>query len=643
MLNSDTAVAPAVLLKAMGDSLQHRGPDGEGQWFDPATGLGFCHRRLAIQDVSEYGRQPMTSASGRYLIVYNGEVYNFMELHEELSNAGIRFRGHSDTEVMLACFDRWGVRESIERFEGMFAFALYDRHDNILYLARDRMGEKPLYYGWHGHQTLLFGSELKALRCHPHFDDTIDRTALALLLRNNYITAPHSIYSSVKKLEPGCLLSVRMDGTQRTPEIQRYWSLQDALLQPALEDDRDDVRQELEALFERSVRQQMIADVPLGAFLSGGVDSSAVVAIMQSVAARPVRTFSIGFHEPAYNEAGYAAAVARHLGTEHTELYVHADDGRDVIASLPEIYDEPFADSSQIPTWLVCRLAREHVTVSLSGDGGDELFCGYDRYFSCMRAWKRMHRQGVRTALEKLLLGTVPAGLLAPLARLLVPGQRGISMEHVRDKLLARKDLLNCSTLSDYYQQRIAYWRDPRQIVTGLDNHRQWSRELPPLPTADYRQLMLLDAMTYLPDDILVKVDRAAMANSLETRVPLLNHKLVEYAARIPVNYLTDGITGKQVLREILYRHVPRSLIERPKKGFAVPLAEWLRGPLREWSGDLLNRELLMAQGYLDAGVVQRVWQEHVKGMADHSFHLWGILCFQAWLEYNARSQRALH
>jgi asparagine synthase (glutamine-hydrolysing) len=642
LLKNDLPVTPAELLQAMGDRLRHRGPDGEGQWFDQGTGLGLCHRRLAIQDVSTCGAQPMTSASGRYLIVFNGEVYNFMELREALPDKTVTFQGHSDTEVMLACFDRWGVRAAIERFEGMFAFALFDRQENTLYLARDRMGEKPLYYGWHRQQTLIFGSELKALRCHPHFDDTIDRDALALLLRHNYIPAPHSIYRSVQKLQPGCLLSVRLDEAQPAPVIERYWSLPDICMRPVHEASREDTRSELESLFERSVRQQMIADVPLGAFLSGGVDSSAVVAMMQSVSSQPVKTFSIGFHEPEYNEAAHAAAVARHLGADHTELYVHADDGRDVITSLPEIYDEPFADSSQIPTWLVSRLAREHVTVALSGDGGDELFCGYDRYFDYVRGWRRQQTSGIPRVLERMLLRGIPHTVLAPLAKFLVTGQHGLSTAHVREKLLARSGLLAADTLESYYKCRISYWHDPERIVIGAgeaDARPAMAR----LPSDDYRKLMLLDSLSYLPDDILVKVDRAAMANSLETRIPLLNHKLVEFAAQMPVGYLTDGVTGKHILRDILYRHVPKALIERPKMGFAVPVAEWLRGPLREWSGDLLNSERLVAQGYLDAGIINRVWREHVDGHADHSFRLWGVLSFQAWLDHNMQEAGSVH
>ena len=628
-------IAPSAMLQVMGERIRHRGPDGEGQWFDPGTGLGLCHRRLAIQDVSASGAQPMNSASGRYLIVFNGEIYNFMELREALADRAVTFRGHSDTEVMLACFDCWGVRAAIDRFEGMFAFALFDRQDNTLYLVRDRMGEKPLYYGWHRQQTLLFGSELKALRCHPHFDDSIDRDALALLLRHNYIPAPYSIYSAVKKLEPGCLLSVRLDEAQPSPVIERYWSLTDACLQAPGRDSREDTRQQLESLLERSVRQQMIADVPLGAFLSGGVDSSAVVALMQSVSTQPVKTFSIGFHEDKYNEANYAAAVAKHLGTDHTELYVRADDSRDVITSLPEIYDEPFADSSQIPTWLVCRLAREHVTVALSGDGGDELFCGYDRYFSSVRGWRQQQSGGLSRALQRLLLRTVPHAVLAPFAQRLLAGQGELSLADLHDKLATRSGLLEARNLSEYYMRSISYWPVPERLVRGASTTHGFACGGSTLIDDDYRQLMLLDALCYLPDDILVKVDRAAMANSLETRIPLLNHKLVEFAARIPLEYMTDGVTGKHILRDILYRHVPKALIERPKMGFAVPVAEWLRGPLRDWSGDLLNHERLVAQGYLDADIISRVWREHVGGQADHSFRLWGVLCFQAWLDHS--------
>lgn len=624
--------SPSDLLRRMNDTLVHRGPDGEGQWFDESSGLGLCHRRLSIQDISSSGAQPMLSASGRFVIVFNGEIYNFKQLRADLPQDNV-YRGHSDTEIMLACFERWGVRAALERFEGMFAFALHDREQNTLYLARDRMGEKPLYYGWHRHGTLLFGSELKALRCHPHFDDTIDRDALALLLRHNYIPAPHSIYLSTHKLPPACLLVLKLDTAHPAPAIEHYWSVSDVCLRPPVATSRHEASQQLESLLLQSVRQQMIADVPLGAFLSGGVDSSTVVALMQKASVQPVRTFSIGFHESRYNEAGYAAAVARHLGTDHTELYLHADESRDVIALLPEMYDEPFADSSQIPTWLVCRLARSQVTVALSGDGGDELFCGYDRYFRYAREWQQQQNTAMRTALQRRLLSLLPGSLTATAVKYLVPGQSGLSFAHIREKLATRAGLLAARDPQEFYTRHISYWHDPSQIVLGTtgDPPQAFTHAL---PENVYRQMMCLDLQSYLPDDILVKVDRAAMANSLETRIPLLNHRVVEYAASLPVDYLTDGVAGKRILRDILYRHVPEPLIERPKCGFAVPVAEWLRGALHDWAGDLLNHDRIRAQGYLAAPVIDRLWQEHQRGQADHSFRLWGVLSFQAWLDH---------
>jgi len=631
--------APLECLQKMGDTIRHRGPDADGIWFEAGRGLGFSHRRLAIQDISPLGSQPMQSASGRYTIVFNGEIYNFIELRSELAKRGHVFRGGSDTEVMLAAFEAYGLQSAVTRFEGMFAFALFDAERNLLHLVRDRLGEKPLYYGWNRNNTFLFGSELKALRCHPDFDDSIDRNAIGTLLKHNYIPAPRSIYRSTKKLEAAGMLTLDLHGRQTGCRLEKYWNLQECYSQDIDTRDRSTLVDALEQQLNRSIRQQMISDVPLGAFLSGGIDSSTVVALMQAQSSVPVNTFTIGFEEDEFNEAGYAGRIAAHLGTRHTELYVSAADSLNVIPQLPRIYDEPFADSSQIPTYLVCKLARQNVTVSLSGDGGDELFCGYQRYFDYVRGWQANRRAGMAQRIRHAAAVNVPGSLLAAVIKGLVPSQRNNSVSFLKEKLARQLGLENSATLQVYYASRISYWQDTSGVVHGADDASTLLNTLDVAAcTADeFRQLMLLDSLTYLPDDILVKVDRAAMACSLETRIPFLNHRIVELAARIPSSLHADGNHGKLLLKEILYRYVPRTLLERPKKGFAVPVKYWLRTSLRDWAGDLLNHDRLVAQGYFDAGQVARKWREHLDGRVDHSFQLWGILCFQAWLE-NANS-----
>ena len=628
--------APEDRLRIMADSLRHRGPDADGVWFSQAAGVGLAHRRLSIQDISPSGAQPMVSDSGRYVIAFNGEIYNFTELRDEFVNSGHRFRGHSDTEVMLACFEQWGVPASLEKFEGMFAFALFDAGERMLYLARDRLGEKPLYYGWNRYNTLLFGSELKALRQHPDFDDTIDRNAIALLLKYNYIPAPHSIYRSIRKLEPGCYLSVSLATENAGADIHRYWEAPVFFGRVDESASREEYTTQLESLLKRSIRQQMISDVPLGAFLSGGVDSSAVVALMQSQTSRPVKTFCIGFNEKQYNEAVYAKNVAAHLGTDHTELYIDADDSLGVIPSIPTIYDEPFADSSQIPTFLISKLARQDVTVSLSGDGGDELFCGYERYFEYMRAWQsRGQSPSLFGRLQAAALETVPRGLMAPAIKLLSRSQRNYSLSYISEKIERHNGIAHSRNLQEFYERSLRYWYRADEVVLGANDVGTVLRDYPVSGTCEdgYRQLMLLDILSYLPDDILVKVDRAAMANSLETRVPFLNHRIVEFAATVPAAMQTDGVTGKHMLRDILYRYVPQSLIERPKQGFAVPLPAWLRSQLKDWAATLLDAGRLRDEGFFDERAVSKKWHEHLTGHADHSFHLWGVLVFQAWLE----------
>lgn len=617
---------------AMSSALRHRGPDAEGFWRDPETHLSLIHRRLAIQDLSPLGAQPMESASGRYVVAFNGEIYNFLDLKSELEKGGLAFRGHSDTEVMLGAFERWGVEASLTRFAGMFAFAVVDRETSRLYLARDRMGEKPLYVGWQG-QTLLFGSELKALACHPDWVGAIDEQALPLYLRHNFIPAPHTIYRGIRKLEPASYLVFDLAGLMpgELPEPVRYWRAEDhfednLIWTPETAADR------LEELLGEVVNEQMISDVPLGAFLSGGIDSSTVVALMQKHATRPVKTFSIGFDEEGYNEAIHAAAVARHLKTDHTELYVKPQDALDLIPRMPAVYDEPFADSSQLPTYLVSRMTREHVTVALSGDGGDELFCGYTRYFHMLRQWQS--RASAKARLRSAA-AALPPSLVAPMIRALVPGQRHRSLAGVRYRLEEERVRGATASLSEFYRQQVSLVARPEALLRQSgEPEYSLSTPLPDqIPEATLKTLVWRDLNWYLPDDILVKVDRAAMANSLETRVPMLDHRVVEFALGLPTALNVSGGQGKQVLRDVLHRHVPRQLVERPKQGFAVPVASWLRGDLRDWAEALLAPDRLRDQGYWQADRVRWLWQEHLAGREDFSSQLWGVLMFQAWLE----------
>jgi asparagine synthase (glutamine-hydrolysing) len=622
--------------------LQHRGPDALGKWVEEHNMLALGHRRLAIQDVSDAGAQPMASRSGRYRIVYNGEVYNFRELQTDLMQSGYQFRGHSDTEVILAAIEQWGLREAVTRFVGMFAFALWDGAERQLNLVRDRIGEKPLYYGM-GDRAFLFGSELKALKACPGWRPEIDRQALTLLMRYNYVPTPYSIYEGIKKLPPGSIVTIKQDGDAiAVGEPERYWSIADRWDQcraEAVVKEPGAAEDELDRLLHQSVQNQMIADVPLGAFLSGGVDSSLVVAIMQHIAEQPVKTFTIGFHEPGYDEAPYAKAVARHLGTDHTELYLNADEARDVIPQLPEIYDEPFSDSSQIPTYLVSRLAREHVTVSLSGDGGDELFGGYNRYVWGRRIWRNIGwmpasaRRYLAHGLKSLSPGAWDRGV-APFNALLPQSKR---QQRFGDKLHKLADVLAVGAPSEMYRMLISHWKHPEQlVVNGIEPPTSLSGDTGEYGLGDLTERMMLwDMQAYLPDDILVKLDRAAMSVSLETRVPMLDHRLIEFAMGLPLDMKIHGGQGKRLLRQVLYRYVPPELIERPKMGFGIPIDSWLRGPLKEWAGDLLQPDRLKREGYLQPELVQHYLEEHIQGKRNWSYYLWDVLMFQAWLEQN--------
>ena len=632
-------------LATMTDAIRQRGPDADGHWLDANNGVGLGHRRLAILDLTPAGAQPMLSHCGRYVIAFNGEVYNFLALREELEQTGVApaWRGHSDTEVMLAAIAAWGLEAALKKFVGMFAFALWDRETRTLSLARDRLGEKPLYYGWQG-DTFLFGSELKALKAHPAFRAEIDRDALTLFLRHNAIPAPYSIYQGIYKLPPGsywqCALTPSPSPACGRGEIKTYWSARSVVetgQRNPFQGSEGEAVAELERMLGQAVDGQMVADVPLGAFLSGGIDSSAVVALMQAHSARPVKTFTIGFNEAGYNEAEHAHAVARHLRTEHTDLYVAPRDAMDVIPHLAEIYDEPFADSSQIPTFLVSRLARSHVTVSLSGDGGDELFGGYNRYFWARNLWRKLGWMPcpLRAALAGVLTALPPVAWNAAFQKLgrWLPAR--LRYASPGDKLHKAAEILAVRSPEEIYLGLVSHWKNPAQLVPGSVEPLTLLTDLgqqADLPNFEHR-MMYLDMVTYLPDDILAKVDRAAMAVSLETRVPLLDHRVVEFAWTLPLDMKIRHGQGKWLLRQVLYRHVPQSLMERPKMGFGVPIDHWLRGPLKPWAEALIEPGRLTREGVFDPAPIQRKWAEHQSGSRNWSYYLWDVLMFQSWLE----------
>lgn len=623
------------IIDAMTDTLVHRGPDDRGTWIDEAAAMALGHRRLAIIDLSAEGHQPMTSANGRFVLVYNGEVYNFAAIRRQIAAEGVDypFRGNSDTEVILAAIQVFGLKEGVRRFNGMFAFALWDREKRKLHLVRDRLGIKPLYYG-RAAEALVFGSELKALRAHPRFSSSIDRRGLADLLRFNSIPAPRTIYADVQKLPPATIATFA--SPDQPPTLSTYWSAADVAqrgIAEPLDISPDEAVDQLEETLRQAVETRMVADVPLGAFLSGGIDSSTVVALMQDRSPRPIKTFSIGFERDDYNEAIDAAAVAEHLGTDHHEWYITADDALSVIPDLPQFYDEPFADSSQIPTFLVSKLARKTVTVALSGDGGDELFAGYNRHIWAPRIWRLTEYlpAPARAALARILGAATPSRVdrIYGFLEERLPGTMKVRLP--AEKLQKLAAVIACGNRGAIYGYLRSDWQDPADLVLGLDD----SPAPPlPLPEASFsEQMMLADLLGYLPTDILTKVDRASMALSLEARVPLLDHNVVELAWRLPMDLkIRDGVT-KWALRQVLYRYVPRELIERPKMGFGVPIDEWLRGPLRPWAEELLDKNRLRQQGYLDPNPIHELWAEHLQGRANHQHKLWNILAFQAWLE----------
>lgn len=614
------------LVRRMATALRHRGPDSGADWVDPEQGIALAHRRLAILDLSDDGAQPMVSSCGRWVMVFNGEVYNFKDLRKELEGEGARFRGSSDSEVILELMARRGVEQAVQKFVGMFAIALWDRKQRRLALVRDRLGIKPLY--WTKQQgRVAFGSELSALRSMPRLSFEIDPNALATFFRHNYIGAPQSIYRGVYKLGPG---EIAWFEEGREPSIGRYW---DARVK-ALEGQRSpfsgseqQALEQFEELARDAVGLRMVADVPLGAFLSGGIDSSAVVALMQEQSSRPIKTFTIGFEQDRFDESSHARAVAAHLKTEHTELVVSDREAQEVIPLLPRMFDEPFSDSSQIPTFLVSRLARQHVTVSLSGDGGDELFGGYTRFHMTEKLVKRFGRipsflrRGIASGMQ-LLPSAVWNGL-----------GRAVGRPRAGDRAQRLAELLSFRDAQEFYRELVSHWKQPEQLVPGAIEAP--SPLLDPSLRADFKdeleRMMYLDSVTYLPGDILTKVDRASMAVSLEARVPLLDHRLYEFAWTLPRNVRVGDAPGKRLLRKLLARRVPSELFERPKKGFGVPLGEWLLGPLRDWAEDLLSEQALGESGLLAAAPIRQAWQEHVDGSRERHYYLWDVLMFQSW------------
>ncbi len=644
-------------VESMRDAMLHRGPDDGGLWMDRQSGVALAHRRLSILDLSPEGHQPMLSRSqnGRFVIVFNGEIYNFLGLRKELQGKRYEFRGGSDTEVMLAAFEEWGIKGALERFVGMFAFAVWDQKERTLTLARDRIGEKPLYYGWNN-DAFFFASELKAIQAHPLVRSEINRDALALFMRHNYIPAPWSIYKGIYKLWPGSFLELSYSmltggGNNFSPwpesddavHPQRYWSAreicEEATREPFVGSDSDAI-EGLDSLMREAVRWQMVADVPLGAFLSGGVDSSAIVALMQAQSSVPIRTFSIGFYEGEYNEAHHAKEVAKHLGTAHTELYATPKDAIDVIPLLPSLYDEPFSDSSQIPTCLVSRLARSHVTVSLSGDGGDELLGGYQRFLWANKIWKSIGwMPAAMRKLSAFFLHVPKETHWDRLFYLLTGPDGGSLFRRAGHKVYRLAEVLDAKDRGDLYQKLLSHWENPTRVVRDslepqvvMTDRRQWPKGL-----GYIRTMMFLDLMSYLPDDIMVKVDRASMGVSLESRAPFLDHRVVEYIWKLPIHMKIRKGETKWVLRQLLYKYVPKELIDRPKMGFGVPIDSWLRGSLRDWAEDLLSEKRLKEEGFFDPVAIRQKWTGHLSEKSNYAYYLWDVLMFQSWLASQKR------
>ena len=627
-------------------SLVHRGPDDSGIWINKDNTLALGHRRLTIIDLSKAGHQPMQSSCGTFVMSFNGEIYNHRELRRELNSqyTSIRWKGTSDTETILEGFSHWGINKTVEKMVGMFALAVWDNSKEKLYLTRDRIGEKPLYFGW-SQGKFIFGSELKAIKNSPGFRQEIDRDSLCLFLRHCYVPSPRSIYKDIYKLQPGYILDLSLKDTLNAPKqgyllenlnLRQYWSYKDKVeegLGNLIKEEKESLKL-LEETLRDSIELQSIADVPLGCFLSGGIDSSLIVSLMQTNSEVPIHSYSIGFKESDYDEAIYAKEIAKHLGTKHTELYVSANDALEVVPKLPQLYDEPFADSSQIPTHLVSKMARDHVKVALSGDAGDELFGGYNRHVKAPFLWQIMSScpKNLRSSLSKIIT-LFPSSFLNQLGKVIPGSYKTSFLGHKLHRFAERLNSVNNE--DDLYFSFISEWTNPEQIVLNSKEPKSFLHEknLWPKMNSFQERMMFLDSMTYLPDDILVKVDRASMGVSLETRAPFLDHRVVELAARIPIEQKINNGKGKQILRKILYQYVPRELIERPKQGFGIPLGDWLRGPLKDWAEDMLNQDKLENEGFFSPSIVRKTWREHLKGKRNWEHKIWNLLMFQSWLD----------
>ena len=633
------------IIVKMNSAISHRGPNTNGTWLDKNSGIVFGHQRLSIIDLSVAGNQPMRSSSERFILTYNGEIYNYLEIRKELekNNSHIKWSGNSDTEVLLEAIDFWGIEITLQKIDGMFAFGLWDQKNRSLTLARDRIGEKPLYFGWQGrgdNKVFLFSSELKSLKVHPEFNKEISRDAIALQLRHNCIPAPYSIYRNIYKLLPGHFLQLSQNDLKNSllPSSKIYWSLAETAIKGCDKQfslSEKDVQKDLDKNLRLSVKKQMVSDVPLGVFLSGGIDSTTIAALMQLQSNKPIKTFTIGFDEGDYDEAKYAKRIAKHLGTNHTELYISPKKAMEVIPKIPSIYDEPFSDSSQIPTFLVSQLAKQQVKVALSGDGGDELFCGYNRHVISKKFSNifRLTPLSFRKIISSGLHSISPQGW-SKISKLL-PGLNNYS--NFGDKIHKFGYALEAKTLHDLYYMLRSHWQNPTEVVIGSKEPgtllTQFKPKLDMLNAQ--QQMMVLDALTYLPDDILVKIDRASMASSLETRAPFLDHKLIEYVWKIPHDLKFRKGQVKWVLKKILSQYVPSNLIERPKMGFEIPLDAWLRGSLKDWAESLLSEKRLIQENYFNAKLIRDKWEEHLSGKQNWQYLLWNVLMFQAWIEEN--------
>ena len=633
---------PEKYLTNMGDVIEHRGPDSSGIWhLERKYSVGFVHRRLSVLDLSEAGHQPMVSKSGRYVISYNGEIYNHLELRElidEETNSRKEWAGHSDTETLLACIEVFGIRKTLELMVGMFAFSLWDcKHDRLI-LARDRLGEKPLYYGLKNN-TLLFGSDLRSLKQHPDFQGEINRNAIALLLRYGYIPAPSSIYTGFYKLLPGNYIVFNSPNSVTSPEC--YWNVDSIMNNVNVDNfslDYKSAVDKLDLLLRGAVRGQMASDVPIGAFLSGGIDSTTIVALAQSQSKEPIKTFTVGFNEELYNEARYAKQVAKYLGTDHTELYMSAEGALDAIKKIPYMYTEPFADPSQIPTFLVSNMIRDHVTVGLSGDAGDEVFIGYNRYILTGRYWKKLKKipYPVRLFISDIVRKIPPKRLnmLFLHVQKILPTK--YQQANIGEKLHKAASVLRAKTPDELYRFIVSRWQKPESVVIGVGSQQTMTGyKFSDLEIV--QQMAKLDLITYLPDDILCKVDRSSMFASLESRAPFLDHRVIEFALNLPLEYKIKNGVGKYILRDVLYRYIPKKLVDRPKMGFGVPISDWLRGPLKGWADDLLDKDRLLSEGFFHPEPIHRMWREHQQGVANWQYQLWPILMFQLWLENEKR------